>query len=179
MAKPMLFGSFLLKHSIFHCCNSPKLSKVYRELVFQLPAELHLGGWDLINFWYREAGCCVPDKLLSNLMPIMALLDADCRVPTELTASISFSYDCGISVWSDVANTYERCCVLANSRNLACWSMGPLPPCFSELDILCHVEPANIWAKNRNPPYREARESCYDSKVSPMSPPLISPCNKS
>ena len=46
----------------------PKLSKVYRELIFQLPAELDLGCWVPINFWYRNAGCWVPINFCQNLI---------------------------------------------------------------------------------------------------------------
>ena len=43
--------------------NGPKLTKVYRELVLQPPAKLHLGGWAPINLWSRNAGGCGPINL--------------------------------------------------------------------------------------------------------------------
>ena len=69
MIKSWLFRSYISQYSWFHSCNRSKFSKVYRELVFQPPAELDLGGWVPINFWYRNAGCCVPINFCQNLIP--------------------------------------------------------------------------------------------------------------
>ena len=49
------------------CANSSnrlKLSKVFRDIVFQLPAKLDLGCWVPINFSYRNSRMLRPEKLL-------------------------------------------------------------------------------------------------------------------
>ena len=48
--------------------NGPKLTKVYREFLWQLPAKLDLGCWFPINLCTRNAGCCIPKNFCQNTL---------------------------------------------------------------------------------------------------------------